>query len=315
MNSTDNRPPVLFLMGPTASGKTDLAVALTERLPCDIISVDSAMVYRGMDIGTAKPEPDVLARAPHRLIDIRDPADSYSAAAFRDDALREIAAIHDQGRIPLLAGGTGLYFRALEQGLAHMPEADPALRARLEDEADSLGWEALHARLAAVDPQAAARIHPNDPQRLQRALEVYELTGRPLSDWIAEQQRYTPPFRPVKVVVSPPDRQVLRDRIRVRFRIMLEQGLLEEVELLRTRPELHRDLPSMRAVGYRQAWDFLDGCCSRDEFVAKAITATGQLAKRQLTWLRREAGAEWFDPLRNRVLDRILKYVGGERIK
>lgn len=315
MNMTEPRPPVLFLMGPTASGKTDLAIALAERLPCDIVSVDSAMVYRDMDIGTAKPEPDVLARAPHRLIDIRDPADSYSAAAFREDALREIASITAEQRIPLLVGGTGLYFRALEQGLAVMPEADPDLRRRLEAEAESLGWGALHQRLAQVDPRAAERIHPNDPQRLQRALEVYELTGRPLSDWIAEQQRWQPPFRPVKIIVAPPDRDVLRERIRQRFYLMLEQGLLDEVESLRRRPELHRELPSMRAVGYRQAWDYLDGRYSRDDFVRKAVTATRQLAKRQLTWLRREENAQWFDPLRGGVLGRILKYADEDLIK
>jgi tRNA dimethylallyltransferase len=303
----DSRPPVLFLMGPTASGKTDLAVALTERLPCDIISVDSALVYRDMDIGTAKPGPEVLARAPHRLIDIRDPAESYSAAAFRDDALREIRSIVEEGRIPLLVGGTGLYFRALEQGLASMPEADQGVRARLEAEAAAFGWEALHKRLAEVDPEAAARIHPNDPQRLQRALEVYELTGRPISHWIAEQRRQKPPFRPVKIVVAPPDRQVLRDRIRQRFHLMPEQGLLAEVEQLRRRSDLHRELPSMRAVGYRQSWDFLDGVYNREEFVEAAVTATRQLAKRQLTWLRRESDTQWFDPLRKTVLDSILK--------
>lgn len=285
---TDPRPPVVFLQGPTAAGKTDLAVALVERLPFDIISVDSAMVYRGLDIGTAKPDADTLARAPHRLIDILDPAEAYSAARFRTDARREIAAIHATGRIPLLVGGTGLYFRALEQGLSRLPAADPELRERLAEDFRRLGSQALHARLANVDPDAAARIHPNDPQRIQRALEVFELIGRPLSSLQREQQRETLPFRVVKMAILPDDRQVLHERIERRFRNMLERGFIDEVAALRKRADLNLSLPALRAVGYRQVWHYLDGTMSYDRMVERGIIATRQFARRQLTWLRNE---------------------------
>ncbi len=294
VSAIDSRPPVLMLMGPTACGKTDYAVELVQRLPLDIISVDSALVYRGMDVGTAKPSPHVLAQAPHRLIDIRDPAQAYSAAQFRDDALREIEQIHARGRVPLLVGGTMLYFRALERGLANLPEADPALRAELAATAEELGWEALHARLAKVDPDAAARIHPNDPQRIQRALEVYELTGQPLTRLLERDGGEPFPYPVAKWIIAPSDRQWLHDRIARRFEQMLRQGFVEEVEALKSRPDLNRDYPSMRAVGYRQIWDYLDGCYDYAAMKTKGIIATRQFAKRQLTWLRREQGGEWF---------------------
>ncbi len=303
-------PPAVFLMGPTAGGKTDLAVELVRRLPLEIVSVDSALVYRGMDIGTAKPGPEVLAEAPHRLIDFLDPSQAYSAARFRDDALREMADIRAAGRVPLLVGGTMLYFRALEQGLSDLPAADDALRERLEQEAAEKGWELMHARLAAVDPQAATRIHPNDPQRIQRALEVYELTGRPLSVLIDEAAPEPFPYRAVKMAVAPPDRAELHERIALRFRTMLERGFVAEVEALRARADLTPDLPSMRAVGYRQVWNFLDGETSYEEMVERGIIATRQLAKRQFTWLRSTAGVRWFDPASGKTLQQVLEYVG-----
>ncbi|MCD6060818.1 MAG: tRNA delta(2)-isopentenylpyrophosphate transferase, partial [Moraxellaceae bacterium] len=284
---TATLPPAILLMGPTASGKTRLALDLVERGPFDIISVDSGMVYRRMDIGTAKPDAATLQRAPHRLIDIRDPQQAYSAAEFRADALREMAAITAAGRIPLLVGGTMLYYKVLLEGLATLPEADAELRARLEAEAATQGWPALHARLATVDPVTAARLKPNDSQRLQRALEVYELTGKPLSQWHAEQAPPEPlPYRLVQVALMPPDRAELHDRIERRFDEMLEQGLVGEVEALRARPELHAGLPSMRAVGYAQVWAYLEGEYDRAEMRLRGIYATRQLAKRQYTWLR-----------------------------
>ena len=308
-------PPAIFLMGPTASGKTDLAVALTERLPCEIISVDSAMVYRGMDIGTAKPEPAILARAPHRLIDILDPAQAYSAGRFREDALTHMAQISAAGRIPLLVGGTMLYFRALEQGLASLPSAHPGVRERLEREAQELGWEVLHRRLAEVDTESAARIHPNDPQRLQRALEVYELSGRPLSRLVAEQAHPWLPYRTLKLVVAPTDREVLRQRIARRFELMMEQGFIAEVEGLYRRGDLDPTLPSIRCVGYRQAWSYLSGELGQEEMVERAVVATRQFAKRQFTWLRKETGLNWLDSLDTHLLDRALKYLGDNTIK
>ncbi len=282
-------------MGPTASGKTALALALAEHFDVAAISVDSALVYRGMDIGTAKPDAAMQARLPHALIDIRDPEQGYSAAEFRADALAAMAQARARGQLPLLVGGTGLYFRALERGLSDLPDADPATRARIEAEALSLGWGALHDRLAALDPVAAARIHRNDPQRIQRALEVIALTGRPLS----EQQRAgfdRPPWRFLKLVAMPDDRAVLHERIAARLRQMLDHGFLDEVARLRERPGLTPDHPSMRAVGYRQAWEHLDHACSRETFLDRAIYATRQLAKRQITWLRGEHDALVLDP-------------------
>ncbi len=300
-------PPAIFLMGPTASGKTDLAVALLEQLPCEIISVDSAMVYRGMDIGTAKPDAATLARAPHRLIDILDPAESYSAAQFRTDALREMAEITARGRVPLLVGGTMLYFRALQQGLSDLPPAQPELRARLDAEARERGWQHMHRRLADVDPAAAQRIHPNDPQRIQRALEVYELTGRSLTELcLSDQGAAMPlPYRLLKIVVAPQERSVLHDRIEARFKAMLDNGFLAEVAGLHARGDLHTGLPSMRAVGYRQAWAYLEGQVDYAVMIENAITASRQLAKRQLTWLRGQSDAVWFDSLETGLLGRL----------
>lgn len=303
-----SHPPAIFLMGPTASGKSDLALALARRLPCEIISVDSAMVYRGMDIGTAKPERAARESVPHHLIDIRDPSEPYSAAQFRADALRAMAGITRAGRIPLLVGGTGLYFRALEHGLSALPGADPDLRARLSAEGEAQGWATLHARLAGVDPAAAARIHPNDPQRIQRALEVYELSGVPMSTLQTGSEGERFPYTPLKLVLSPPERELLHVRIARRFRRMLEQGLVDEVRALYERGDLDPALPSLRAVGYRQVWQFLAGEMDCDEMERRAIIATRQLAKRQLTWLRAEPGARWFDSEAPDLLAAVLKY-------
>ena len=307
---TSRLPPAVCLMGPTAAGKTDLAVSLVEQLPMDIISVDSVMVYRGMDIGSAKPDSATLAQAPHRLIDIRDPAEAYSAAQFRDDALHEMAEISGEGRIPLLVGGTMLYFRALLSGLSRLPSADAEIRTRLEAEAEVEGWASLHRRLAEVDAAAAARIHPNDPQRIQRALEVYELTGVPLSELQQQQQVDQPlPYRIIKLAVAPAERSVLHQRIGQRFEQMLREGLVEEVENLRLRGDLHLDLPALRAVGYRQVWEFLDGDIDYTEMIERGIIATRQLAKRQFTWLRSEPALALLDSLDGRLRDKALKYL------
>lgn len=282
-------------MGPTASGKTALAVELVRRFPCDIISVDSAMVYRGMDIGTAKPGPEVLAVAPHRLIDILDPAQSYSAGGFRRDARAAMAEITACGRIPLLVGGTMLYFRALQQGLAELPTADVHVRAELDARAARLGWPALHQELARVDPAAAARIHANDPQRIQRALEVFYLTGRPMSELQAAASVQESVYRFVKLAVSPANRALLHARIERRFRAMMAAGLLTEVAGLHRRGDLTRAHASMRSVGYRQLWEHLDGACDLPTAVQRGIVTTRRYAKRQMTWLRTETGVQWFD--------------------
>ena len=317
-------PPAIFLMGPTAAGKTDLALELARVLPCDLISVDSALVYRGMDIGTAKPERVVLDAFPHALIDIRDPAESYSAAEFRADALAAMAESAARGRIPLLVGGTMLYYKALLEGLADMPSADPAIRAELEARAAAEGWEALHRELAEVDPQSAARIHPNDPQRLTRALEVYRLSGLSMTEHRLRQAAGNPdagtsgagqlPYTVAQLAIAPAQRQVLHDRIAQRFRVMLEQGFVEEVEALRRRSDLHAGLPSIRAVGYRQVWEYLDGELSREEMVERGIIATRQLAKRQFTWLRGWDDLHWLDSLACDNLSRALKYLASVSI-
>ena len=287
--------PIVFLMGPTASGKSELAMDLCEHFPFDIVSVDSAMVYRGLDIGTAKPTAEVLARYPHRLIDICEPTEVYSAGDFRRDALAEINNIHQRGRVPLLVGGTGLYFRALETGIANLPAADTGIRKRLLEEAASNGWQVLHDRLREVDADSAERIHPNDPQRIQRALEVYELSGKPLSSFFKEagQHSLKAPLR--KIALAPGDRKVLHERIRLRFEQMMEFGLLEEVKALYRRQDLSAASPSMKTVGYRQVWQYLEGQLSLAEMREKAVVATRQLAKRQFTWLRSEQDIQWID--------------------
>lgn len=284
--------PVIFLMGPTASGKTALAFDLVRELNAEIISVDSALIYRGMDIGTAKPTAEELAAAPHRLVDILDPAQAYSAADFRSDALEHIADIQQQGKVPLLVGGTMLYFKALLEGISPLPEADPVIRAKLEQQAAIEGWQALHQQLADVDPVSAARIHPNDPQRINRALEVYLVSGRSLTEWTTEKGDAFPyPVR--QFAIAPTDRAVLHQRIEMRFMQMLAQGFEQEVQNLKQRADLHPDLPSMRCVGYRQMWDYLDGLVSYDEMVYRGVAATRQLAKRQLTWLRSWQELNW----------------------
>ncbi|MGH8234431.1 MAG: tRNA (adenosine(37)-N6)-dimethylallyltransferase MiaA [Rhodanobacteraceae bacterium] len=293
----DNRPPAIFLMGPTATGKTALACELADRFPVELVSVDSALVYRGLDIGAAKPDAETLAKYPHALIDIRDPSEPYSAAMFRDDALEAMRAIAARGKVPLLVGGTGLYFRALEHGLSTMPSADPELRARMRGEAADVGWSALHARLKAHDPQAATRIRPSDAQRIQRALEAIELSGSTLSELHATGKASSKlPYRVLKLALVPVERLVLRERIAVRFDTMLAAGFLDEVRRLRARGDLNPDLPAMRAVGYRQAWQHLDGAFDAAEWRQRAIHATRQLAKRQMTWLRSELDARAFDP-------------------
>lgn len=284
---------IVFLMGPTASGKSALAMDLARRIPAEIVSVDSALVYRGMDIGTAKPGPAVRAEVPHHLIDICDPSETYSAGRFAADARVLIDAIHARGRLPLLVGGTGLYFRSLHQGMAQLPAADADVRARLETEAAARGWAAMHARLAEVDPKAAARIHATDRQRIQRALEVFEITGRSLSGHLASSAAAPLPGRVHKFVLNYRDRAVLHDIIAVRFREMLEQGLLDEARALYERGDLTPSHPSMRLVGYRQCWQTLAGEIRRRQLPDKGIAATRQLARRQLTWLRQEPGAVW----------------------
>ena len=276
----------IFLLGPTASGKTAVSLALAARIPVEIVSVDSAQVYRGMDVGTAKPDAAARAQVPHHLIDIVDPTDAYSAGRFREDALRVAAEIHARGRVPLLVGGTMLYFRALSRGLADLPRADPDVRRRIEERAAARGWPALHAELARVDPETAARLDPTDPQRIQRALEVWELTGAPLSRLQAAGAEQRLPFEALRIALEPSDRAVLHRRIADRFHAMLEEGLLEELSGLRGRYALVEAMPSMRAVGYRQAWDTLEGREPRETLADRGIAATRQLAKRQLTWLR-----------------------------
>jgi len=291
----DIRPPAIFLMGATATGKTALACALADRFPVDLISVDSALVYRGLDIGAAKPDAATLARYPHRMIDIRDPASPYSAAEFRRDALIAMDEIGARGRVPLLVGGTGLYFRALEHGLSDLPDAAPEIRARLAEEASRVGWPALHERLAAIDPEAAERIGAGDAQRIQRALEIIELTGKPVSAQIGGVRERLP-WRLLKLALVPEDRTRLHARIASRFDAMLVAGFLDEVRRLAARGDLDASLPALRAVGYRQAWEHLEGGSDAPTFRERSIFATRQLAKRQVTWLRSELDARRIDP-------------------
>ena len=278
-------PPAILLMGPTASGKTSLAMELCQALPCDIISVDSALIYRDMDIGTAKPSADEQAQAPHRLIDILDPIQSYSVAEFRRDALREMQDITNKGRIPLLVGGTMLYYKALTDGLSSLPAADQSIRREIEKQALTLGWGSLHQQLSEIDPVSAARIHPNDPQRLIRALEIYHLTKKSMTE-LSLNKLPPAPYQFSQFAISPADRSVLHARISERFDTMLKDGFEQEVAQLKRRADLHTDLPSIRCVGYRQMWQYLDGEISYQEMKQKGLAATRQLAKRQLTWLR-----------------------------
>jgi tRNA dimethylallyltransferase len=302
----DARPRAIALMGPTASGKSAYAIALARRYGGEIVSVDSALVYRGLDIGAAKPTRGEQVQAPHHLIDLREPWQPYSAAEFAADARAAIDGIVARGRLPILAGGTGLYFRALLEGLADMPEADAALRASITAEAAVRGWAALHAELARVDPAAAARIHTTDAQRIQRALEVHRLSGRPISAWQRDAPGPRLPLKVLKLALAPPRREDLHARIEARFDAMLAAGFLDEVRALRALPALRMhprplDLPALRAVGYRQAWEHLDGATSAAQVRERAIAATRQLAKRQFTWLRGELDARWFDPVTRRT--------------
>ncbi|HQS58634.1 MAG: tRNA (adenosine(37)-N6)-dimethylallyltransferase MiaA [Gallionellales bacterium 35-53-114] len=302
-------PPAIFLMGPTASGKTAAAVELAQQLPVELISVDSALVYRDMNIGTAKPDAATLAAAPHHLIDIMDPTGVYSAAAFRADALRLMQDITARGKIPLLVGGTMLYFRALRFGLSDLPQADAAVRAEIEAQAAQYGWPHMHKELAKVDAETAARLKPNDAQRLQRALEIFRVSGQPMSALLALQPEYQLPFRLVPLALLPSERKQLHARIELRFADMLKHGLLDELEDLKRKYHLHADMASMRCVGYRQAWQYLAGDIDKDELLAQGIAATRQLAKRQLTWLRGMPDNIEFDCLAENLNQQVLNVV------
>lgn len=306
-----SKPPVLFIMGPTASGKTDLGLAIADKRCVDLISVDSALIYRDMNIGSAKPDSQTLAAYPHALVDILDPSESYSAADFVRDATIEIENAHAAGRLPVLVGGTILYFKALAQGLAQMPQADPALRAELELQAREIGWPAMHARLTELDPLSGRRLKPMDSQRIQRALEIVMLTGRSIESFWEEQSKADSLWDIRPVALMPDDRSELHRRIALRFELMLTQGFQEEVKLLRARGDLHLNLPSMRSVGYRQMWQFLEGDLSFDEMRERAVIATRQLAKRQLTWLRGWEGAIKIDPLvdKKALIDQTLRQI------
>lgn len=332
----DSLPKAIFLMGPTASGKTGLAMALQDRLPCELVSVDSALIYRDMNIGTAKPTPEELQQAPHALIDILDPSESYSVADFYHDAVAEMARITQAGKIPLLVGGTMMYFKVLREGIAALPSADPAIREKINADAAENGWPYVHNQLAHVDPESAARLKPNDAQRIQRALEVYLSSGKTLTEhWqiqkIAQKQaferkatgkdentRYTrgegmlPPisYDIVSMAIAPQERAELHRRIALRFEQMLDHGFLNEVKALRERGDLDLSLPSMRCVGYRQAWEYLDGAYDYSLMKEKGIVATRQLAKRQLTWLRSWPDLEWLDTDDKNVIDKALKIIG-----
>ncbi|HEY8159814.1 MAG TPA: tRNA (adenosine(37)-N6)-dimethylallyltransferase MiaA [Methylobacter sp.] len=306
------KPHAIFLMGPTASGKTALSVQLAQALNGEIISVDSALVFKGMDIGTAKPTQEERGGIPHHLIDILDPAESFSTGQFRKQALNIMDDITSRGKIPILVGGTMLYFNALNSGLAVLPEADADIRAKLDQDLEELGKEALHQRLAKVDPESAVRIHPNDPQRIQRALEVYEISGKPLTSFFTEAQAQDIPYRRIKLIIAPQDRAILHDIIARRFRQMLEQGFINEVEVLYQRGNLTEKMPSVRAVGYRQAWSYLQGEYDLETMIEKAIVATRQLAKRQFTWLRREIDATSFQTGQKDLLTRALETVNNK---
>lgn len=305
-------PPAILLMGPTASGKTAVAVQLASTLPCEIISVDSALVYKDMDIGTAKPDAETLKRAPHHLINVIEPHESYSAARFRDDALTLMREITERGNIPLLVGGTMLYFKALVEGLNDLPEADSTIRLIIETMADEDGWPAVHEKLRKVDPETAARLEPNDSQRIQRALEIYYITGKSMTDLLKKPKYVYFPYTPIRIALLPADRAVLHQRIEQRFDAMLKAGLVDELRRLREDYSLEPDTPAMRCVGYRQAWDHLAGKINLDELREQGIAATRQLAKRQLTWLRSAEEFTEFDCLADNVGDRVLEYIRQE---
>jgi len=324
--SVNAQPKAIFLMGATAAGKTDLAVELTKSLPCDIVSVDSALIYKGMDIGTAKPDTSILAEAPHRLIDIIDPSESYSVAQFYQDALREMNEISAAGRIPLLVGGTMMYFRILNEGIAALPSADESVRKVIMQDASEHGWPYVHAQLAKIDPEAAQRIKPTDPQRLQRALEVYRVSGKTMTQIWAEQKEpaggkghsdYTElnsglppvPYDVVSLAIGPSDRKVLHKRIEQRYHLMLKSGFIDEVKKFHSAANMHADMPSMKCVGYRQVWDYLDNKLNYDEMVERGIIATRQLAKRQLTWLRRWPNLNQLETNDSKVLAKAMKIV------
>ena len=310
MQHSEHKPLAIFLMGPTASGKTDLAIQLRQQLPVEVISVDSALIYRGMDIGTAKPSKAELALAPHRLIDICDPAESYSAANFRTDSLREMQEISAQGKIPLLVGGTMLYYKALLEGLSPLPSADDKVRSEIEAKAALIGWGGLHQELSKIDPISAQRINPNDSQRINRALEVFYLTGKTLTQLTAQKGEALP-YDILQFAIAPEQREVLHRRIEQRFHKMIELGFQQEVEKLYRRPDLNENLPSIRCVGYRQMWEYLRGDYDHDEMVFRGICATRQLAKRQITWLRGwTSPIQWLDSLQPaQALEKVLTSV------
>lgn len=313
MQHSEHKPLAIFLMGPTASGKTDLAIQLRQKLPVEVISVDSALIYRGMDIGTAKPSKAELALAPHRLIDICDPAESYSAANFRTDALREMQEISAQGKIPLLVGGTMLYYKALLEGLSPLPSADEKVRSEIEAKAALIGWGGLHQELSKIDPISAQRINPNDSQRINRALEVFYLTGKTLTELTAQKGEALP-YDILQFAIAPKQREVLHHRIEQRFHNMIELGFQQEVEKLYRRPDLNENLPSIRCVGYRQMWEYLRGDYDHDEMVFRGICATRQLAKRQITWLRGwTSPIQWLDSLQPaQALEKVLTSVSAK---
>ena len=313
MQHSEHKPLAIFLMGPTASGKTDLAIQLHQQLPVEVISVDSALIYRGMDIGTAKPSKAELALAPHRLIDICDPAESYSAANFRTDALREMQEISAQGKIPLLVGGTMLYYKALLEGLSPLPSADEKVRSEIEAKAALIGWGGLHQELSKIDPISAQRINPNDSQRINRALEVFYLTGKTLTELTAQKGEALP-YDILQFAIAPKQREVLHLRIEQRFHNMIELGFQQEVEKLYRRPDLNENLPSIRCVGYRQMWEYLRGDYDHDEMVFRGICATRQLAKRQITWLRGwTSPIQWLDSLQPaQALEKVLTSVSAK---
>ncbi|HAZ42718.1 MAG TPA: tRNA (adenosine(37)-N6)-dimethylallyltransferase MiaA [Methylococcaceae bacterium] len=310
MSAQTERPKAVLIMGPTASGKSRLAIELAQSLGGEVISVDSALVFRGMDIGTAKPDLSEREGIPHHLIDILDPSESYSTGQFQKDAEKCILEITQRGKVPILAGGTMLYFHGLLHGISALPPADPDIRAALDSEARHHGWGVLHERLKAIDPVAADRIHPNDPQRIQRALEIHQLTGRSMTDVIAENPPPPKDFDVIPVLVAPKDRARLAERISQRFEAMLKKGLIEEVQALKDRGDLHLDLPSMRAVGYRQVWEHLEGNASFEEMRTKGITATRQFAKRQMTWLRKESFPLELESEDPRLLEKARQAVG-----